>query len=61
MLVTLVEVELSHYYSTEQTAKVSLELIMVTSGWESVVLLPFQGLEVFAHLLWSCRVLPSLA
>ena len=61
MLVALVEVGLSHYYSTKQTAKLSLELIMVTSGWGSVVLLAFQGLEVFAHVLWSCRVLPSLA
>ena len=56
MLVALVEVGLSHYYSTKQTAKLSLELIMVTSGWGSVFFCHFKGLKFLPMYLFLVSV-----
>lgn len=41
-------VGLSHCYSTVQT-QLFVELVIVTSDWGVVLLLLFQGLEVFAY------------
>lgn len=45
MLVALTIVGLSHFYSTVQSAKLSVELIMVTSLWGLVIFCCFKDLE----------------